>query len=336
MQTITQGFNIEDEHIKWGTLLKDAKDILRKFSQYPQYENRGEVCCKCTEIFGLKSTVANLSAPLEERPVMQVSYELVPSRETRWGKLHLFYVDQLIKTLGQPTKTESLYNDCYGNLNKEYISGSVVYSANWLIGDIRISLSVYGGIRHEKTGDAAAGLFIDWINEKKAAEPFRYRNIILEQELYAYLGNSSAINKYVLAENQRKFYVTHIGIGDPDVTNDESLRVAQMALYRKELLQTPNFLRHSLKENEIVIKFLTEERLMIIANKWDATILRYSQNETVNFLDVLPARGPGEYFLQVKDLSIIDSRKNDTLLNLVTHIESITGLKVNRETGYDD
>jgi hypothetical protein len=46
-----------------------------------------------------------------------------------------------------------------------------------------------------------------------------------------------------------------------------------MALYRKELLQTPDFLQRSLRENEIAIKFLKDEQQMIITNKWDATIL---------------------------------------------------------------
>jgi hypothetical protein len=334
MTTITQGFNIEDEHIKWGSLFKDAKDILSKFSQYPPYGGWSNIRCKCSEAYGLKSTVANIRAPLDGRPVMQVSYELMPTGDTTWRKLHVSYVTQLIHIFGQPTKTESLYSD--RGYNKEYSSGSVVYSAKWLIGDIRISLSVYGGTRHEQAGDSAAGLYIDWINEKKAAEPFRNENIALEKELYAYLVNSNDIEKYALTDNQRKFYVTHIDIGDPDVTKDENVRLAQMALYRNELLQTPDFLQRSLRENEIVIKFLKEEHRMIISNKWDATFLKYSEGETVSFIDISPARGPGGYLLQVKDLSINDVRKSNVLINIVSHIESTTGVQVKRETGYDD
>ncbi|HZH65236.1 MAG TPA: hypothetical protein VEY10_10120, partial [Flavisolibacter sp.] len=133
-----------------------------------------------------------------------------------------------------------------------------------------------------------------------------------------------------------KFYVTHIDIGDPDVTKDENVRLAQMALYRNELLQTPDFLQRSLRENEIVIKFLKEEHRMIISNKWDATFLKYSEGETVSFIDISPARGPGGYLLQVKDLSINDVRKSNVLINIVSHIESTTGVQVKRETGYDD
>jgi hypothetical protein len=184
MTTITHGFNIEDEHIKWGLLFKDAKKVLSKFSQYPPYGGWSNMRCKCSEVYGLKSTVANIRAPFDDRPVMQVSYELVPTGDRTWGQLHVYYVAELIKTFGEPTKTESLYGDRF--YNKEYISGSVVYSAKWLIGDIRISLSVYGGIRYDQSGDSAAGLYVDWINEKKAAEPFRNRNVALEKEVYAY------------------------------------------------------------------------------------------------------------------------------------------------------
>lgn len=334
MTTITQGFNIDKKYIKWGLLLKEAKDILSNVPQFSPYEGWSNIRCKCSEIFGLKSTEANMRAPFDERPIMQVIYDLVPTDDRIWGKLHLSYVAQLTEVLGQPTKTENLYSERFHN--HEYLSGSVVYSATWLIGDIRISLSVYGDIRHEQSGDTAAGLFIDWINEKKAALPFRSNNITLEQELYAYLMDSNDVEKYVLTENQRKFYVTHIDLGDPDVTKDENLRLAQMALYRNELLQTPEFLRRSLRENEIILKFLREEHRMIIANKWDATFLRYHQGEAISFIDILPARGPGSYILQVKDLSISDARKSYTLINIVAHIENITGEHVKRETGYDD
>jgi hypothetical protein len=265
---------------------------------------------------------------------MQVSYELEPTGDTTWRKLHVSYVTQLIHVFGQPTKTESLYSD--RGYNKKYISGSVVYSAKWLVGDVRISLSVYGGTRHEQSGDSAAGLYIDWVNEKKAAEPFRNKNIALEQEIYARLLNSKDIEKHTLTDNQRKFYVPRIDIGDPDVTKDENVRLAQMALYRNELLQTPDFLQHSLKENEIVIKFFKEEHKMIITNKWDATFLKYSEGETIGFIDMLPARGPGGYLLQVKDLSIVDTRQTNTLINIAAHIESTTGVQVKRETSYDD
>lgn len=334
MTTITQGFNIEDEHIAWGTLLYDAKEILSKLPQYPPYGGWSNIRCKCSSVFGLNSTMASIRAPFDDRPVMQVSYELVPSGDSTWGKLHLFYLAQLKTIFGKPAKAEDLYK---GHIpENKYVSGAVVFSANWLFGDIRISLSVYGGIRHEQTGDAAAGLFIDWINEKKAAGPFISKNSTLEQELSVYLADSRDIQLFTLTDKQRKFYLTHIDIGDPDITKDEGLRLAQLALYRNDLVQSPEYIRRLLKENEIAVKFLTEERRMVIANKWDATVLDYSKNERVSFTDLLPARGSGRYHLQVKDLTIIDSRESDTLLRLVAHIEHVTGIQVNRETSYDD
>ncbi len=278
--------------------------------------------------------MASIRAPFEDRPVMQVSYELVPSGDKTWGKLHRWYVDQLTMILGQPVRSESLYRD--HNPDNTYISGAVVYSAGWLFGDVRISLSVYGGIRQEETGDAAAGLFIDWINEKKAAEPYIRKNSVLEQELSVYLADSKDIQLFTLTDKQRKFYVTHIDIGDPDVTKDEDLRLAQMALYRNDLVQSSEYVGRLLKENEIAVKFLKEERRMVIANKWDATVFDYGKNESISFTDMLPARGCGRYLLQVKDLTIADSRESDTLLRLIAYIEQVTGMQVNRETSYDD
>lgn len=179
MSTIIQGFFIEEEHIAWGTLFKDTKDILSKFPQYPPYGGWSNIRCACSEIVGLKSTVADIRAPFDDRPVMQVIYDLAPSGDTRWGKLHLFYLAQLKTIFGKPVKAEDLYKG--HNPENKYVSGAVVFSAKRLFGDIRISLSVYGGIRQEETGDAAAGLFIDWINEKKAAEPFISKNSKLEK-----------------------------------------------------------------------------------------------------------------------------------------------------------
>ncbi len=334
MTSITQGFDIEGEHIIWGLPFKDVAKTLNKFSQYPPYQGWSNLRCKCSEIYGLKTNEAEVRAPFEDRPIMQVIYQLASLGENSWGKLHTPYVRQLKEVFGSPTKTDSNYDQRH--IKREYISGAVVYSAKWLIDDIRVSLSVYGGIRHEDSGDCAAGLFIDWINEKKAAEPFRIKNRLLEEQLLAYLTASSNIEKFTLDYPQRKFYVTHIDIGDPDVSGDRELRASQMALYQNELLQTPSVLQRKLKDNEIAIKFDEDSKRMIIANKCDATILNYDQEEKVSFINVLPARGPGKFVLQVKDLSINDSRKSDVLINLVLHIESKMGIKILRREGYDD
>jgi hypothetical protein len=56
----------------------------------------------------------------------------------------------------------------------------------------------------------------------------------------------------------------------------------------------------------------------------------------VSFTDTLPARGPRGCVLQVKDLAISDARTSNILINIVSHIESITGTQVKKETVYDD
>jgi len=71
----------------------------------------------------------------------------------------------------------------------------VIFSASWILGDVRIDLSVYGGTRNESSGDCAAGIYVDWINEIKGASQFRKENELVEKSMAAYVNNEIPIIK---------------------------------------------------------------------------------------------------------------------------------------------
>ena len=160
---------IDGLKIEWGKTFNEVAILLEWFDKFASYGGWSNLRCKCRNIYGLPSTEMNVRAPFADKPIMQVSYELSPIPKKFLQKIYSPYIKQLSKFLG--ASHYSTYKK--PKLKNEFKSGEVVFSSTWLFDDIRISLSVYGGIRYNDSGPAAAGLFIDWIDEKKAAQPFR-------------------------------------------------------------------------------------------------------------------------------------------------------------------
>jgi hypothetical protein len=208
---------------------------------------------------------------------------------------------------------------------------------NGYLNDIRISLSVYGGTRNNDSGLCAAGIFIDWINEIKAAKPFREKSESFEKLISRHISNDTVINKFKLQYRQKPFRVVHFELSDPYIAEkDDNLRASQLSLYNQELFQTPKQIQIKLEEDEIGFYTIRELGKSFISNKWDTVFLTSTDEKDLIFYEVLPARGSGGRELDLKELKIEDAKESDSLLKLIQLIETDIGLKAQRRERYDD
>jgi hypothetical protein len=333
--TDTKYYEIDGLKIEWGKPLNEVRPMLEKFERFKPYGGWPNIRCKSSSIFGLLTTESEIRAPFEDRPVLQVQYEMAPIKPGLFEKLHSPYLKQLEKVLGKPFKTENLYSQPH--LKKEYLSSAVVFSAKWLYSDIRISLSVYGGTRSNDSGPCAAGIFIDWTDEVKAAKPFRDKTESFEKIMSEHVNNDILIKKFKLKFKQRPFRVVHYELNDPYIAEkDNVLRASQMALYKQQLYQTPKQIQTQLEENEIGLYKIQALNKTFISNKWDTIFLTPNDEKKLIYYEILPARGSGGRELDLKEIRFEDSKDSSTLLDLVHTIESETGLKVEKSERYDD
>lgn len=328
-------YEIDGLAIEWGRPFNEVTTLLDGLEKFKPYEGWANIRCKCTNIFGLAATECEVRAPFSDKPILQVQYELSPIKAGTFEKLHSPFVKQLKKALGTPLKTESLYHQ--HRLPKKYISSVVVYTATWMFEDIRVSLSVYGGTREKDSGAAAAGLFIDWINEKEAAKPFRENAKKFEDFLTLKITESTHLQKFKLLRNQRPFRIVHFELNDPYVAEkDPEFRASQLALYNRELYQTPEPIASRLEISEIALYTFPESNQTFVSNKWDTVCLEPKDENQIIYYEVLPARGPGGKELKIKELLVDDSKESNSLIELRKDIENKTGLKIEQRESYDE
>ena len=328
-------YQIDEIKIEWGKTLSEVQTLLDEKKAFNSHGGWPNIRCSCVEVFGLQTTAVEVRAPFEDRPVMQVTYEIAPIKKALFQKLHSPYLEQLTKVLGKPGKSEEIHNQF--NLKKEFLWSSVVFSATWLIEDIRISLSVYGGIRKNDSGLSAAGIFIDWIDEKEAAKPYRQRASRIEKHMAELISNDITIEKFKLEYKQKCFKVIHYELKDPYIAeHDTELRAAQISLYKPELLQTPSIIQNKLNEYEVCLYKIPGMNEFFVSNKWDTTLISPNKTGKLVFYEILPARGPGGKRLDLNDLSIEDSKNSNALVELSEKLENYAKIKIQKETLYDD
>lgn len=328
-------YDINGMQIAWGKPLHEVRQLLRPFEEFKPYGGWPNRRGKCTSIFALAASEFEVRAPYEDRPVMQVIYQIAPIASENAQIPHLPYLKQLEQVLGSASKTENLYHQV--DLANDYASSSVVFSAKWLFNGVRISLSVYGGTRNNEGRLSAAGIFIDWLDEVKAAEPFRVIASKFEKELSEQINAGVELTKFKLLHSQSAYRMVHYEWTDPYLAEkDSELRAAQLALYKKELYQAPALIRAQLKADEIGYYKVADSSKIFISNQWDTVVLSADQSNEMSYWDILPARGSGYKELLLNELRITDDRNSLALLAIVEQIETDLGQKIKRQEAYDD
>jgi len=329
----TKHYHIDGIQIEWGKPLTEVREILEDIEEFNSYGGWPNRRGKCLQAFGLSASEFELRAPHEDRPVMQVIYQIAPIASGD-NEIHLPYLTQLEKVLGMPIKSESLYPKV--DLIKGFESSSVVFSAKWIFEGIKISLSVYGGTRSYDERFSAAGIFIDWIDEIKAAQPYREQAALFETKMAEQLNDKVMPKKFKLQIQQRPYRSANYDIKSFGLVEEEELRAAQLSLYKRELYRTPSVISTQLKANEIAYYQGTAMDKIVVSNKWDTICLTPNQASELIYWDVLPARGAGYKELLLKELRIEDTRNSSSLLDLIAQVEADLSQKVLKNEAYDD
>ena len=321
------GFFLDELTLPWGTTLAGAAARLADRPQWPPYGGWPNLRLACTRALGLAASECNLRAPAHARPVLQASYQLVappgyagrPAEASQWQ-------EPLTARLGPPTHAEVVERP------EAARSGMVVYAARWQWAGMRLSLSTYGGIRPEAGGPVAAGLFLDWEDERAAAHPYAVAAAHEAAQLATVAG--PAVEAVVFQLTQAQVPYTHFDFNQPQPPTDEQRR-AQRALYREHLLETPPYFQQRLAASEVALWPVPGRAAWAVSTRWDTLVLPLVAPPSIELLTAQPGRGRGYVQLDIGTLRLTDALAAPALPALANALARLPGVAVSHREDYD-
>lgn len=324
-------FEIDNKPFKWG---QTFNDIFDSFGQ--NNLNKGTSKWKLHKVkssgfLGLEGVSCEFYGPSFDKPISSISFELKPLKIGLFQKAHFPYMKQLESILGKPDGIHKNPLPKGKKYNKGYSSGYVIYAPHWWFGDFRIGLSVYGGIRNEGLGEAAALLYIGWYNEIEMAKPYLNEYYKKESEISK---NLTSIEDFKLEYSQMKNFRRHYVLPDDSIADkDDEIRTAQLALYHTNLFRTPIDLSNQMKPNEISLMFSDNAQKHVLANKFDFTV--FDNESNIEYRKLLPARGGGGTEISIGDITLRDKPNSLPLNNLKVKLETL-GFNLKSVEYYDE
>jgi hypothetical protein len=324
--------HINGKDFIWGMTFEQ---ILKEFSSenlfsgWSAWENFE---LQCSEIANLKTLTCSFRGPSLNRPVMQVSFDLATIKPKLFEKPHTPYVKHLTAILGKPHGISKNRLENGQKYNQGYANSTVIYNCKWWLGDVLISLSVFGGIRTKDEGEYAAGLYFDLLNEERTAKPYYKEFIDRESELTKGISN---VKKITIKYDSRPYHRNHYELKEPHLAlKNRDVRTSQLILYTDKLYRTPIELSEDLSDNQIVLFKSQKTDKWCVGNKWDFTPITIDSK--LSFVDIKPARGSGGTRIDINSLTINGERDSKPLVGLSNKIEELTGQKFEHTMGYDD
>lgn len=314
-------FVVGDFSLAWGTTLAVAEDALSHVPRLPTYGGWPELRGRCPSAYGLATTECSLRAPGRQKPVIQASYNLAPPpRSVPYVIAPDYWLRPLTQLLGPPTETSGTAEASN--------SGNVVYWATWRRPALLVSFSVYGGLRHDDGLTCAAGLFLDWQDIMAAARPLLAGLQARSAALEALAGQVAKPILFATQQPLGPYFHPDAPESSGTATADE-LRLAQRALYRENLLDTPTYIQDQLNDHGVALWVLPGGKQWAVSTRWD-TVLLTTEGPATDLLTLRPARGPGVELMHVGDLQLTDPYGTKALASLATAIERHTGQRVSR------
>jgi len=331
MQFESRNFSVAGHKIAWGKTLTEVEAILRYEQPLSPYGGWPNLRVKCKDAYGFPATEFEARAPAHSKPVMQVIFELAPPSERCRSIKPNYWAKELQESLGNPDEVSRSRVPWFATP-----SGSVTYCAFWNIDDVRLTLSVFGGLRENEAGISAAGLFIGWANVIEAAKPFLARNMILEKELEINSHEATDLSIFKLDRKQEPFYSADYHLSNPDIAlKNELLRLSQRALYKSRLLETPPIIKDMLNKNEVALWKMDRETKMVVSTHWDSVIIEAPAIHKIEWVNVLPAKGRGGMSLDADDLTLRDVHSSEKLTSVVRHIQKFIGHPIQCKKDFD-
>lgn len=322
-------YPIDAVAVPWGKTLTEAEDLLPGRLWRQPYGGWPNLRGACHSVFGLAATECNLRAPARHKPVLQVSYELAPPRLPFWPwRRPAYWVQPLTALLGPPATTQTHHASWSRG------PGGVAYTAQWQVATVRISLSVFGGVREQEGGPTAAGLYLNWEDEIMAARPF-YEVAQAEAAALEVVAEHAVLHRFATQLPQVAFQMPQPGesLRHPAPVS-ALLRQSQRALYREGLCETPARLQALLGTGEAALWAIPGGNSWAVSTRWD-TVLLATSSPAISLVTMRPAKGNGFVSLSIGGLHLSDSYGSAALPGLAAAIEQQTGQSVSRHEEYD-
>lgn len=320
--------------VPWGLRLEEVRELLKDKRPLRGYDGDSNFKVQCCDAFGFGVSEVSIRAPANNRPVMQVSYELVPQNLESSTVDTDYWVNILTGYLGQSLH---LYQPVNYPIDGSK-SGHVVFSSSWVVGDIRVTLSYYGGLRQNEVGAfSIAGLYLDWENVVVFAAPYLEKVQRLEESLVVIDPQKYARNIVKLGQEQRPYYLPDYNCQNPHAAvTDHKLRRAQRVLTSPNLFDTPKVLADRLDARSVVIWQPQGVEDFVLSNKWDSVCVYLdAARNNISWSNLLPAKGSGGMWISVNGLSVGDNHSSNILANLVREISVCQNRDVECFTDYD-
>ena len=233
---------IGNREIVLGEILDLAAEKFKDQEKLPSYGGWPNYRFVDTSIFDIPALVTEIRAPFHDRPITQQTFELSLTSNSA-KNLKEDYLRKIGSFIGDPIELKEF------DVSTAY---QVSLTARWLVENISITLSIYGGSRNVHNGLATAGLFFDITNEIEIAKPYVKALEEMERSLWAEVKNYSVTQSVQINNRIRPYCLPNYASKTPEsIYNDPLLRRAQKSLYKKSLLDTPNFILEGMTENTI-------------------------------------------------------------------------------------
>ncbi|MGI4867890.1 MAG: hypothetical protein ACRYFZ_28495 [Janthinobacterium lividum] len=317
--------------LPWGLTLAETAERLQTRTQLPPYGGWPNLRVACRSVFGLAAIEANLRAPALHKPVLQVSYELAappqfggqPQEAAQWQQ-------PLTDLLGAPTQAQAY------TMPWSRGAGQVVYAARWQVGLVQVGLSVFGGVRQQAGGLAAAGLYLHWEDELSAARPFLAAAQTQALVLAAAAEQAAAPQVFRLQQQQTAFKMPANGASTAAPSQEATrLRQAQRALYHEGLCETPARLQAQLSAYEVALWAVPGQAAWAVSTQVDTVLLAADTLAAVELITLHPAKGSGNVQLRVGDLRLGDAYGSAALPALADALERQASYRVSRVEAID-
>src|SRR5690349_18290501 len=96
MHSLEDSYDVNGVHLKWNQLFAEVIPRVMHLPKLKPYTGGwANLRVQGSSVFGLKTSHVEIRAPFEDRPVMQLIYELAPITVTDERDLHTRFVEPL-------------------------------------------------------------------------------------------------------------------------------------------------------------------------------------------------------------------------------------------------
>lgn len=315
MDELSQGFRIDGRLIAWGTILGEIAGTFGVHLLGRSTDRSLQLACGTA--YGFPTLSAALDGPAEDRPVLNVSYELVPPRAGA-GAL----VEALVQRFGQPGSSGR-----QAPPPRSDPSGAVVEWAQWDLGEITAGVSIYGAPRVVQGGRSAGMLWLRWA-EEAAAEPYLESWLQQSAELARVASGLSAIEMFELSIPQSPPFFEEARGEEAD-----RQRFAHLSLYRPSLCITPPQVASRLSRNSVAI--WSAGALWCVSTQWHSLPLGADRPVVAKHVELMPAKGSGMVYLEVGEWSARDAYSSTQMGRIADSLGQVPGVTVSHSSDYD-